>query len=57
VLGEGRKKILPRMAGIHLSESTVERTTEAVGQLIQEGIEIEWRASLEFSCQLFSDLD
>lgn len=28
---EAQKKILPQMAGIHLSESTVERTTEAVG--------------------------
>ena len=29
---EARQKILPKMAGIRLSESTVERTTEAAGQ-------------------------
>lgn len=32
--GEGHKKILPRMAGIRLAESTIERTTEAVGQRV-----------------------
>jgi hypothetical protein len=33
---EAQKKILPRLAGIHLAESTVERTTEAVGQEVGE---------------------
>lgn len=37
--GEGHKKILPRMAGIHLSESTIERTTEAVGQRVGDLLE------------------
>lgn len=32
--GEGHKKILPRMAGIRLAESTIERTTEAVGKRV-----------------------
>lgn len=31
---EAKQKILPRMAGIRLGESTVERTTEAVGERI-----------------------
>lgn len=37
--GEGHKKILPRMAGIHLAESTIERTTEAVGQRVGDLLE------------------
>ena len=32
--GEGHKKILPRMSGIRLAESTIERTTEAVGKRV-----------------------
>lgn len=34
--GQGHKKVLPRMAGIRLAESTIERTTEAVGQQVGE---------------------
>lgn len=33
---EARQKILPKLAGLWLAESTVERTTEAVGQRIGE---------------------
>ena len=48
---EARQKILPKMAGIRLSESTVERTTEAAGQRAGEllaggvrfGAAVDWK--------------
>ena len=37
--GQAAEKILPRMAGIRVSESTVLRTTEAVGERIGRHLE------------------
>ena len=34
--GEARAKVLPKMAGLRLAESTVQRVTEAAGQRLQE---------------------
>jgi hypothetical protein len=34
--GEARAKVLPKMAGLRLAESTVERITEAAGQRLKE---------------------
>ncbi len=36
---EACQKVLPKMAGIRLSESTVERTTEAVGERLGDALE------------------
>src|SRR5262245_726542 len=34
--GEAQAKVLPKMAGLRLAESTVQRVTEAAGQRVQQ---------------------
>ena len=34
--GEARAKVLPKMAGLRLAESTVQRVTEVAGQRLQQ---------------------
>ena len=55
--GEGAERILPKMAGLRVSESTVERTTEAAGQRVRQqldsgktlGPKNEWHGQLDAS--------
>ena len=37
--GESADRVLPKMANIHVSESTVERTTEAAGQRVRQQLD------------------